>query len=240
MVRYCLCLCLLALLLCPPARADHGLIFSTQPIAPYSMADKTGFFDVLFQELGRRAGFKVMVVQQPDKRSLDLTNRGVNDADGPRIPGLERQYPDLVRVDEPLLMAELVAFARKGTRYADWNDLAGRQAALPVNWSLPEGKLPQSAQIVEVMSSHQGMAMLDVGRIDAAMTLLRVGRREIARHQFTHVDPDPPVLYRQPLYLYLHRKHVALIPAITEALRAMKEDGTWDRLHALATAPPAK
>lgn len=240
MVRLSLCLCLLALLLCPSARADHGLLFSTQPIAPYSTADGTGFFDVLFQEIGRRAGFKVMVVQQPDKRSLDLTNRGVNDADGPRIPGLERQYPNLVRVDEPLVVAELVAFARKGTRYAHWGDLAGKQAALPVNWSAPEGKLPDSTQIVEVISSHQGMAMLDVGRIEAAMTLLVIGRREIAEHGFARVDPDPPVLHKQPLYLYLHKKHADLIPAINEALRTMKEDGTWQRFHARTTAPPTK
>jgi len=40
---------------------------------------------------------------------------------------------------------------------------------------------------------------------------------------------EPPLISKS-LYLYLHKKHKALIPKIVRTLREMKQDGTYERI----------
>lgn len=231
MLRRTLLAVVILLLLCPAALAGERLVFSTQALPPFSTEDGTGFIDVLFREIGRRTGVDVTVARQPERRSLDLTNSGENDGDGPRIPGLEQRYPNLVRTREPVLIGRFTAFTRKGDRIARWEDLAGKQATLPKGWFLPRRSVPESTVVEEVPTTHHGMVMLAAGRVDAALTILKLGQYEIAQHGLDNIEPNPPVLVQQDLYLYLHKRHAALVPAIDEAIRAMREDGTWDRLY---------
>ena len=42
-----------------------------------------------------------------------------------------------------------------------------------------------------------------------------------------------PALQSLPLYLYLNSRHAALVPKFADALRAMKQDGTYARLRAV-------
>lgn len=227
------------LLLCQPATADGKLVFSTQALPPYSIENGTGFFDTLYPEIGRRAGLEITVVQQPDRRSLELTNNGTNDGDGPRLPGLEEQFPNLIRVDEPILHAKLVAFTRKGSGITSWEDMANKFAAIPRGWPLPE-KMPASMRLTTVVATHHGMAMLAEGRIDAALTLPEAGRHEINKHGYVNISPEFTVLDDRELYLYMHRKHTALVPDINAAIRDIKADGTWDRLFKQAIAQADK
>jgi polar amino acid transport system substrate-binding protein len=236
---YLLAACFL-LLLGQPSAAGGKLVISTQAIPPYSTDNGTGFYDTLYPEIGRRTGLEITVVQQPDRRSLQLTNSGINDGDGPRLPGLEKQFPDLIRVDEPILHAELVAFTRKGTRVNSWDDLANRFAAVPKGWQLPKDKIPVSMRLTTVISTHSSMAMLATGRIDAALTLPAMGRHEINKHGYWNITPEPAILDERLLYLYMHKKHAALVPAIDEAIKAIKADGTWERLFEQAIAQTDK
>jgi len=41
---------------------------------------------------------------------------------------------------------------------------------------------------------------------------------------------DPPLL-ASPAYLFLHKKHAALAPRLDAALRAMKADGSYQRIR---------
>lgn len=227
---------LLLLLLCRPAAAGGRMVFSTQDIPPFSMEDGTGFIDTLFREIGRRAGLSVTVVQQPDLRSLIQTDSGINDGDGPRVAGLEDRFPNLIRVEEPVLLGKLAAFAPKGMVIAEWGDLAGKNAALPRGWVLPRDKAPADLRLTEVHATHNGMAMLDSGRVDAVLTMPAMGRYEIRRHGFHNINPECVILDRRPLYLYLHAKHAELAPILAEAAKEVKADGTYDRLFREAVA----
>lgn len=232
MLRRILSAIAILLTLCTAAPAKDRLIFSTQALPPFSKADGTGFIDIVFREIGHRAGFKVAVVQQPERRSLDMTNSGENDGDGPRVPGLEQRYTNLVRTREPLLIGRFTAFTRKGDRITCWEDLAEKHVTLPKGWTLPRRSVPESTVVKEVPATHHGMAMLAVGRVDAALTILKLGQYEIRQNGLVTIDPNPPILIEQDLYLYLHKRHADLIPAIDEAIRSMRADGTWDRLYA--------
>jgi polar amino acid transport system substrate-binding protein len=46
------------------------------------------------------------------------------------------------------------------------------------------------------------------------------------------IAPLAPALKDVDMYLYLHRKHEALVPKLAQALREMKADGSYNRILA--------
>ena len=46
-----------------------------------------------------------------------------------------------------------------------------------------------------------------------------------------------PSLVRTPMYMYLHRKHAALVPRVAEALARLKRNGTYGRIHDATLKP---
>ena len=143
-------------------------------------------------------------------------------------------------MDEPILHAKLVAFTRKGNHVASWSDLADKIAAIPKSWLLPKEKIPDSMRLTSVMSTQNSMAMLSTDRIDAALTIPALGWHEINKHGYRGINLSAAVLDERFLYLYVHKKHAALVPAINAAIKAVKADGTWDRLFKQAVTRTAK
>jgi polar amino acid transport system substrate-binding protein len=47
---------------------------------------------------------------------------------------------------------------------------------------------------------------------------------------------EPPIAVRE-MYLYLNKKHAALIPRISAALAQMKEDGEYQRIYSQTLTP---
>ena len=67
---------------------------------PYTNTERTGFLDIIATEAFRRAGLELRLVKLPAERALLLANNGIEDGDLTRIPGLETQYPNLIRVPQ--------------------------------------------------------------------------------------------------------------------------------------------
>ena len=47
---------------------------------------------------------------------------------------------------------------------------------------------------------------------------------------------EPPLATKE-MFLYLNRKHLALIPKMAEQLRIMKQDGSYDRIRQETLGP---
>ena len=90
--------------------------------------------------------------------------------------------------------------------------------------------------VVRVREPLQLFRMLKAGRVEVVVyehwqgvvAARRVGLDDVVVHQ--------PALQSLPLYLYLNSRHAALVPKFADALRAMKQDGTYARLRAQTTA----
>jgi len=50
---------------------------------------------------------------------------------------------------------------------------------------------------------------------------------------------EPPLVSRK-MYLYVHKSHAALVPKIADALRSMKDDGSYQRIVSDSTDPYIK
>ena len=92
--------------------ASHKSVLSinTTTEAPFTTASRNGFLDIVVAEVFKRQGLNYKLVKLPAERGLRNVNQGIDDGDLTRIKGLERIYPNLVRVPEKLLYWEFAAF----------------------------------------------------------------------------------------------------------------------------------
>lgn len=182
------------------------------------------------QAAAKRAGIPVAARSVPAERALALANSGATDGDVARIEGLEKQYPHLLRVTEPVYQFSAYAFALSKLEVsAGWESLRGHGICMR-----------RGIKLFELRTESMPRQLLD----DEAsiLRMLRNGGCELAL-----LEPNNPVvkaelaarppLYKllpplevAPLYLYLHRSHAALAPRFAEALKQMRQDGTLQKI----------
>jgi len=84
----------------------------------------------------------------------------------------------------------------------------------------------------KVEQPEQLFRMLESGRIDLALYTLADGVALARGMGLATIQPVRPTLKDVDMYLYLNRKHADLVAPLAAALRAMKADGSYDRLLA--------
>ena len=221
------------LLLALTARADAGgaLVLNTGVRAPYTQPDRSGFLDRLVAELFRRVGLRAEVqVYEASERAMQNANAGIDDGIAMRIKGLEAQYPHLIRVPEKVIDNDFVAYSRRHdfpTR--SWDALAPYHVAHIIGWKVFENNLGSRGEITRVRNAELLFELLRQDRADVILYERWQGlwwAREMALE--AHLL-EPP-LASQEMFIYLNRKHAALVGPVAAALAAMKKDGSYRRI----------
>lgn len=187
----------------------------------------------------RRAGLVLKVVNMPSQRSLSSANAGDVDGEGLRVVGLETTYPDLVRVPESVIAVSFVGFTRDPKLALDqgFASLKPLRMAHINGWKLFEAQAAVARVVNKVDRPEQLFRMLEADRIDVALYTQADGLAMAQSMRMPRVRVLPLALPEVHLFLYLHRRHEARVPKITQALREMKADGAHARLLALAASP---
>lgn len=226
----------LLLLACPwPALAQPTTITVSTNNTPL---DRLAL-ERLSQEAFRRIGVEFKLVSLPSERSLVSANLGEVDGEGLRVAGLQQTYPNLVQVPERYVGISFVAFARDATIRLDkgWESLAGRSVAFITGWKMFEANAGGARIVNKVDTPEQMFRMLQGGRIDLALYTLTDGVALTRAMGLTDIAPLQPSLKDVDMYLYLHRRHEALVPRVAQALREMKADGSYNRILAGIAKP---
>lgn len=228
--------CLLAALWAGPGLAQspaRPLVLNTDGASPHSRPDDTGFEDRIILEAFRRIGVPVQLVRLPSERALKNAEQGVDDGSFVRIAGLSAQYPSLIMVPEPMSEFRFTAFTRNpAITTATWDDLRTRNVGLVTGWKLVEQNLAGAPHARRVRDEDALFTLLDKGRVEVVVSSLHSGAEIIRRHGYGNVRALNPPLAIQPMYLYMHKKHAALVPLLDQALRHMRQDGSLKRLMA--------
>lgn len=205
------------------------LYINTAFDAPVAGSD--GFFNHLMEYLVSPLDYDVTIQTPPAERALLLANSGINDGDGPRIPGLTRQYPNLIRVPEPVMTVEFVAFTKRLVFDTDdWGSLAPYRVAIVRGWKILERNIGAHTRLLSVKHPENLFHLLKNGRTEVAVSDRFSGRAMARSVGLEHYNLLSPPLATTPMYLYLHRKHAQLIPRLTARLRKAKENGVYRRL----------
>jgi polar amino acid transport system substrate-binding protein len=192
----------------------------------------------LSKEAFRRIGVDFKLVSLPSERSLHSVNLGEVDGEGLRIAGLSDQYSNLVQVPERYIGISFVAFARDATIRLDqgWDSLKPQRVAFINGWKMFEANASGARSVSKVDKPEQMFLMLDGGRVDLALYTLADGVALARSMGLGAIAPIAPALKDVDMYLYLNRKHEALVPRLARALREMKADGSYNRILAALKA----
>lgn len=186
------------------------------------------------EEIFRRLGHPLVVRELPSERSLILVNEGIDDADGMRIEGLEKHYPNLIRISEPYMINEFLAFSKdKDLELNGWDSLKPFRICYVRGWKVVELNIAHiefSKKPYVVASAEQMFKMLDSNRTELAIFAYHDGMRVLKATKLEGIYPILPALEVKRMGMYVNKKHVLLIPKIEATLKEMKKDGTYSLL----------
>ncbi|MDZ7641796.1 MAG: transporter substrate-binding domain-containing protein [Desulfurivibrio sp.] len=233
----------------PPAAPDSSphLVLNSPFSAPITSPAGDGFLDLLYAELFKRLGISFEIQLLPGERALSNANAGIDDGDVCRIAGLSARYPNLVRSREPVLAYRMTVFSA-GPEFEVDGPASLRPYRLGIlsGWKILEETTADHPRRLALEETDQLFLMLAAGRLDLALIDRLLGREAIARLGLAGIKELRPPLLTGNWYLYLHRRHRQLLPAIDRELRRLKEDGSYQRIRRqtlgdfeAGAAPPA-
>ena len=210
------------------AKAESPLVLSTGMIDPWTNAAGTGFHQALIGEVFRRMGLTAEVdVNAASLRAFSLANDGVTDGLAGRVEGMDKTYPNLIRVPERMFVNDFVACSRGGSLPTSWADLAPHSVAYIIGWQVFERQVPQVRDLTLVKDSSQLMNLVKADRVEIILHE-RWQALWQARASGVVLQCQKTPLARVDMYIYLHRRHADLVDRVAETLRQMKADGGYD------------
>lgn len=232
-MKACIIPAIIFSLLIGPAWAEQVLVLNSPLYAPVTSEKRDGVLDQVYQELSKRMGIKFEIHSLlAAERALINVNDGVVDGDVARIPGLEKKYPNMMRVPVAVMKYEMVAFSRDvDFKVAGTDSIKPYNVGLVRGWKILEQAAIGAKSVTMLESAEQMFSMLDKNRIDIALLEKLEGLQIIANMGISGIKVLQPNLLEGYWYLYLNKKHEALIPRITAELRKMEKDGTLQRIY---------
>ena len=212
--------------------AEQTLYLNTAFSYPLSTRNQTGFADHIVREGLRRIGYHLYSTQLPAERALKNANKGLDDGDLLRIAGLQKIYPNLIQVPEPVMSIELMAFSKdKKQPVSKWNDLNPYSVAYITGWKILEKNVNQVAELTKVKNVRQLFTILMKDRVDIVLYERWVGMGYMKSHKIRDVIVHEPPLSKQHVYVYLHKKHKGIVHKLAKAIKEMKDDGSYQKAY---------
>ena len=190
-----------------------------------------GLADEILSEAFTRINYTLEIVVLPTERSLKMASSGQLDGELLRTTAIERMYPKLIRVPEPVIDIDLVVFsyAPIDTR-TGWASLKGKSVGLVNGMKAIEQSIPIEAHTTGVKNINQLLNMLLNKRIEFAIYPYSLAEEFIRENNIPDILFSEPPLISIPTYVYLNDKHTHLAPKLKNALQEMKQDGTFQKI----------
>jgi polar amino acid transport system substrate-binding protein len=197
----------------------------------------------MMNELGLRLGVRVELIRDiPWLRLWDMMDEGTVDfvvgAGG--SDERRRAYIEI----EPFMMNDYRLFVKTGREFAftRMEDLKGKTIAMRRGGKYGtefDDFVADPANGVTIYetdgSKPAAFPMVDLGRADCTPSDIFDGMHWIGENGYTgHLVPLPKTIGESSVYIYLSRKSpwVPFADQVSRAIRAMKEDGTMERIMA--------
>jgi len=233
----------LAILLASPLYAAQTLVLGTADRPPLSTEDQKGFSDRVIIEACKRLGVNVQIIPLASARTLSNAEQALDDGNFLRIAGVEKKFPHLVRVPEPIIEVQFVIFSKnKELKTPNWESLKPYHVGYVRGWLIAEEKIKGVHQVTVVENRTSLFKVLESNRIELAFAELYGGYYLMHTLNLPHLSIAQPPLATKEMFLYLNKKHEKLVPKLAKALRDMKRDGSYDAIFKQTLTPylPAK
>lgn len=207
----------------------NEITLNTTGVPPLNTPKLTGFMDMVSQEAFKRIGYTLLTVKLPAERGLKNVNAGIEDGEMSRIKGLEKTYPNLIRVPEKIMDWEFVAFSHGDINISSgWSSLSKFSVAFINGWKILENNVPKTTEITKVKNHTQLFSTLLKKRTDLILYERWGGLFHISKNpQLRSIKLHTPPLVKKEMFIYLHKKYHNLISPLQKSLLSMKKDGTY-------------
>ncbi len=216
-------------------KAAETLVIETIYKAPLSTPDGKGLVDLITKERFARSGLNVTLQPVPNAQALEQADSGIFDGDIMRIgEAVTKKYQNLLRVPGTFYRFEFMVFTknRDFKLTEGWNSLKTQRVAIPQGWVLLEDKLTESntVSVERISSPAQLFSALHRGKVDAIVFERMMGYELLKSLGSKDIVAIEPPLDNKEMFLYLNKKHEALVPKLDDALKSMINDGTIKKL----------
>lgn len=194
---------------------------------------ETFLVESIVKEGFKRAGIPMEYQTVPTERSLINVNLGLDDVEAGRIEGMEKIYPNLVRVPVPIHSIDIVLLSKKRIHIKNISDLKPYHVGLNRGVKIAEtiAKQANPKSITEATSYPMLMKMLSNNRIDVIITSKIAIFTLLTDTEEKGLYMTSKPLVSRPIYTYVNKKHQYLIPKLKTAYKSMETDGTIKKLH---------
>src|SRR6056297_96296 len=205
-----------------------------------SNPERRGMLDRIMDEAFRRIGLEAEIVFTRTEKSLVDVNAGLLDGELNRVAGMEKEFPNLLRVPEPNMTMHFVAFAKQDFQIDGWESIRNLYIGFVKGWKILEQNTKGFPHRTLVPSETELFTMLHKDRLDVALYSKLTGYAALEEMNYDELFHLEPPLVSRKMYLYVHKSHAALVPKIADALRSMKDDGSYQRIVSDSTDPYIK
>ncbi|RCW64981.1 hypothetical protein DET61_1132 [Marinobacter nauticus] len=176
----------------------------------------------------QRLDINMTTLVAPSRRALLMADTGNLDGDLFRIATVAEGYPNLVRVDFPLLKGKLHAVVRN----REIQQLPESRTNDPIKVAIRRGVIIAENTATELdmepihaESYEQVRTLLEMRRVDLAFVASIEGITPMANADWHHLHILPEPVATFILHHYLNRRHAGLAEDLAEVLVQLEQEG---------------
>ena len=180
------------------------------------------------REALKRIGYRLEIKIYPTARSIYNLNKGFVDGEMSRVKGLEVNYPNIEYVPEVIYKSKFFVYSGQTLNCKlGWSSLENKKVAYPRGWKIIDINIPETSVVTKVKNFQQLVNLVKRGRVDYFIYsgwLDSSFKKLLEQNEIKQVHP---YLVERPMYMYLNKKHSSLIKPLTQAIKDMKQDGSY-------------
>ncbi len=178
----------------------------------------------------QKLNIKIDFIYLPAERSLKLSNSGTLDAEDSRLEGLEKTYPNLIKVKIPIEIISLFAYSKnENIKVQGWQSLKPYKIAYLCGVKVIEKNIA-GFNAEKVSYINQAFSMLKYDRIDLVVAADHSQSKNMIVSD-KEIKKLTPAVFEFPVYHYVNKKHANLVPKLEAVLQQMTEDKTIERIQ---------
>lgn len=180
---------------------------------------------LVLQEAYQAIGQTFVLCPYPSAQALSAANTGETDGALHRIKGIEKSYPDLVRIPVAINQTEPIAVIKRADIHIrDWAGLGSYRIGIVRSIVVYEQRTA-GMDVTRLENLEQLLGMLDRNRLDVVVGDRLDALAALRNPAFSELHPQATPLETIPLYHYLHKRHRDWLPRLKAVLEKMRRSG---------------